>query len=136
LSDFTEKYYKAKKRDLELRSGERETLDPVARQEQNDKMDYLFTVNVSKKINDYDIRQDLITDFKEMTLSEKRAFLIKEYGVNPDLSPDPKPGELKASLQPHDEKKRDLKTPVCRMCGKQHNPFEPCPSPMRTPSRH
>jgi len=88
-------------------------------------MDYIFTVNISKKIFDYGTRQDLISDFKILSLAEKKAFLIKEFGINPDNEMlDLRPGELK--YQAHDEAKRDLKTPVCRKCGKAHNPFETC----------
>ncbi len=125
MSDFLEKYNKLKEKDESIRHAGK-TLDPVEERKQHEKMLAIFTKNIVKKIFDYDIRQELMADFKNLSLVEKRAFLLREFGVNPDSEPDPKPGQLREDLQRYDESKRDLKVPVCRTCGKSHNPFDPC----------
>lgn len=125
MSDFMEKYQRLKEKDGAARYRD-STLDPVERRKLDDKLNALFTRNIVKTVFDYDARQDLIADFKALPLVEKRAFLLKEFQLDPDLEPDPKPGELKEELQMHDESKRDLKVPVCRKCKKPHNPFDPC----------
>ena len=123
MSSFEEKYRKAKAAEA-LRSTEA-NLDPVEARKQHDKMDYLFTLSVSKKIFDYNVRHELIEDFKILSLPEKKAFLKREYGVDSDTEMvDLKPAELKH--QQYNESKRDLKVPVCRQCGKPHNPFDTC----------
>ncbi len=123
MSSFEEKYRKAK--ETEARRSTEANLDPVESRKQHDKMDYLFTLSVSKKIFDYNVRHELIEDFKILSLAEKKDFLKREYGVDADTEMvDLKAAELK--YQQYDESKRDLKVPVCRMCGKPHNPFETC----------
>jgi hypothetical protein len=128
MSSFEEKYKKLKQKDEEMRSmseTDEESMDPVELKKQHDKMEYIFTTNIAKKIFDYDSRQDLISDFKILSLAEKKAFIIKEFGINPDeIMLDLRPAELKH--QQYNEAKRDLKVPVCRKCGKCHNPFEAC----------
>jgi len=102
-----------------------DSMDPMELRKQREKMDYMFTTNIAKKIFDYDSRQELIADFTILSLAEKKAFLIKEFDINPDEEMlDLKPSELK--YQQYNEAKRDLKVPVCRKCGKCHNPFEAC----------
>ncbi|MBD3186228.1 hypothetical protein GF325_05320 [Candidatus Bathyarchaeota archaeon] len=125
LSDFTEKYRKLKEKDEASRDlgG---SIDPVEERKQQEKMNFLFVKEIAKRIFDYDTRQELIRDFKSLSLPEKRDFLMREFGIDPDLAPNPKPGELREDLLTHDESKRDLKVPVCRKCGKPHNPFDPC----------
>ena len=123
--DFMEKYRQLKEKDgvERFRGG---NLDPVEQRKMDEKLNALFVKNIVKTIFDYDARQDLIKDFKGLSLEEKHAFLLKEFGMDARLQPDPKPGELKESLQMYDESKRDLKVPVCRKCKKPHNPFDPC----------
>ncbi|MHA1794173.1 MAG: hypothetical protein ACTSVI_16140 [Promethearchaeota archaeon] len=125
MSNFFEKYNEIKKRDEQLRKSS-VALDPMEEKKQHEKMNYLFKKNIAKTIFDYEYRKELIDDFKKLSLREKRLFIIKEFGIDPDDEPDPKPGELKEGLQPHDESLKDLRVPVCRKCGKPHNPFEPC----------
>jgi hypothetical protein len=123
MSSFEEKYRKVKA--AEARRGSEANLDPVESRKQHDKADYLFTLLVAKKIFDYNVRHELIEDFKILSLAEKKDFLKREYGVDPDSEMvDLKAGELKH--QQYNESKRDLKVPVCRNCGKAHNPFETC----------
>jgi len=128
MSSFQEKYKKLKQKDEEMRSMEdidENSMDPDELKKQHEKMDYIFTTNIAKKIFDYDARQELIEDFKIQSLAEKKAFLIKEFDINPDEEMlDLKPAELK--YQQYNEAKRDLKVPVCRKCGKCHNPFDAC----------
>ncbi|HME52449.1 MAG TPA: hypothetical protein VKM55_09550 [Candidatus Lokiarchaeia archaeon] len=128
MSLFTDKYKKLKQKDEEMRSMEdidENSMDPDELKMHHEKMDYLFTTNIAKKIFDYDARQELIADFQNQTLAEKKAFLIKEFDINPDEEMlNLKPAELK--YQQYNEAKRDLKVPVCRKCGKCHNPFEAC----------
>jgi len=135
MSSFNDKYKKIKRIDEERRSmsspdeefssTDEESMDPVELKIQHEKMDYLFTTNIAKKIFDYDNRQELIENFKAQSLAEKKAFIIKEFDINPDEEMlDLKPGEL--THQQYNEAKRDLKVPVCRKCGKCHNPFDAC----------
>src|SRR5271157_1648711 len=128
MSLFTDKYKKLKQKDEEMRSMEdidENSMDPDELKMHHEKMDYLFTTNIAKKIFDYDARQELIADFQNQTLAEKKAFLIKEFDINPDEEMlNLKPAELK--YQQYNEAKSYLKVPVCRKCGKCHNPFEAC----------
>lgn len=125
MSDFMDKYKKLKEKD-ELLKKSAGTLDPDLLKKKNEKMDFIFVKEIAKKIFDYEYRRELIDDFKSQTVQAKKEFLIKEFDIDPDQAPDPKPGELKSELLPYDDSKADLKVPVCRKCGKPHNPFEPC----------
>jgi hypothetical protein len=125
MTEFEEKWQRIKEKDKKLRETG-DTLDPLVAKKKHEKMNLIFKKNIAKKIFDYENRRELINDFKTLTLREKRGFLLKEFGVDPDDEPDPKPSELREDLMIHDEAKRDLKVPVCRKCGKPHNPFDPC----------
>lgn len=125
MSDFMDKYRKLKEKDEILKKNEG-LLDKDQLKKKNEKMDFIFVKEIAKKIHDYEYRQELIKDFKSQTIQAKRAFLIKEFDIDPEQAPDPKPGELQSNLLPYDDSKADLKVPVCRKCGKPHNPFDPC----------
>ena len=56
MSSFTEKYKKLKQKDEEMRMNENEIdesqMDPDELKMQHEKMDYIFTTNIAKKIFD------------------------------------------------------------------------------------